>query len=456
VKRVLGDRGYLRLKKHLIESTGLDFYADRDEPLAKLIAERLAVVGLGNCSSYTEFLAQGETGRAEMDVLIAQLTIGETYFFRDEEQFAAIHDVILPDILARKRGSKQLLIWSAGCATGAEPYSLAILLERELGEGISGWQINIHATDLNRGFLRQAAAGNFRAGALRSTSDAVKRECFVPEGLTWSIQSRYKKWISFHQMNLMDNEFSTSFPAGAQFDLILCRNVMIYFSREVNGRLIGQFHQALGAGGWLVVGAAESNMDNLKIFRGVNAAGTRLFQKTPLLSGLLEIAPEAAPDGDPEPQSRSAPAASAPSRVSPAGAPPVAPADLDGLRELADHGDWQRAAEYGKELLTRNGLNAEVHFYHALIFEQLGIAAEPELSLRHAIYLDRKFALAHYHLGLTLKRGGQTAAAERSFGNVLKVLAGMPDLATVTAGAGVTVTGLKELARMHLGISSAA
>jgi len=74
--------------------------------------------------------------------------------------------------------------------------------------------------------------------------------------------------------------------------------------------------------------------------------------------------------------------------------------------------------------------------------------------LRHAIYLDRKFALAHYHLGLALKRGGQTAAAERSFGNVVKVLAGLPDLAIVTAGPGVTVTGLKELAKMHLGISS--
>jgi chemotaxis protein methyltransferase CheR len=450
VNRLLQDPGYYQLKDHLIESTGLSFYTDRDEPLTKLVAERISVLGLRNCASYAEFLAYGETGCAEMDVLIAQLTIGETYFFRDEEQFAAIRDVIVPDILARKRCSKQLLIWSAGCATGAEPYSLAILLARELGDRISGWQINIHATDLNRGFLLQAAEGKFRAGALRSTSDEVKRECFVKEGLTWTIHPRYKQWISFHQMNLMDGEFSTSFPAGIEFDLILCRNVMIYFSREANRRLIGQFHRTLGAEGWLVVGAVESNMDNLKIFRSVSAAGARLFQKTPLVGGPVEAAPEA----DPDPGSNSAPAAPAPSGDSPDDSPQVVLADLDGLRRLADHGDWQGAAEYGKQLLSQNGLNAEVHFYHALIFEKLGIADEPEISLRHAIYLDRKFALAHYHLGLALSRGGQTAVAARCFGNVLKVLAGLPDLALVTAGPGVTVTELKELAKMHLGSRS--
>ena len=465
MNRVLQDPGYNRLKDHLIESTGLSFYTDRDEPLSKLVAERLAVLGLRNCSSYAEFLAYGETGCAEMEVLIAQLTIGETYFFRDEEQFAAIRDVILPDILARKRRSRQLLIWSAGCATGAEPYSLAILLARALGDRIRGWQINIHATDLNRGFLIQAAEGKFRPGALRSTSDAVKRECFVKDGLVWAIHPRYKQWISFHQMNLMDSDFSTSFPAGSHFDLILCRNVMIYFSREMNNRLIGQFHQALGDGGWLVPGAAESNMDNLKIFRGVNAAGTRLYQKMPLLSGPLSSGPlpggplpggplDEAQEAAPEPGSKSSLGAPAPSGESPADPLLVVPADLDGLRQLADHGDWQGAAEYGKQLLSQHGLNAEVHFYHALIFEKLGIVDEPEISLRHAIYLDRKFALAHYHLGLALKRGGQPAAAARCFGNVLKVLAGLPDVAMVTAGPGVTVTGLKELAKMHLGIPS--
>ncbi len=114
---------------------------------------------------------------------------------------------------------------------------------------------------------------------------------------------------------------------------------------------------------------------------------------------------------------------------------------MEGLRQLADRGDWQGAAEYGQRLLTQDRLNPEIHFYQALIFENLGIADEAERSLRQAIYLDRNFALAHYHLGLALKRDRQMRAAARSFGNVLKVLAGMPDDAIVTAGPGVTATG---------------
>ncbi len=451
------DAAYTPLKDHLIAETGLAFYRDRDILLADLIHERLSVLRLNDCAAYTKFLSDGEGGRAEMNVLMEQLTIGETYFFRDEDQFAAIRDVVLPDILERKRFSRQLRIWCAGCANGAEPYSLAILLKRELSDRIAGWQVAIHATDLNRSSLAQAAAGRFRAGALRSTSDEVKRECFSKDGLVWNIHPRYKEWISFRQMNLVESEFNNSFQAGTDFDLVLCRNVMIYFSRPVNNRLIDHFHQSLGEGGWLVVGATEVNMDNLKLFRSVNAEGTRLFQKLALPPWPRE-SQRAPAHGQPVAfEAPDAPGPLAAPFSKPA--PPALPANpattgVEVLRELADRGEWQKAAEYGERLLEEGGLNAEIHFYHALISEKLGIAGEPERSLRHALYLDRNFALAHYHLGVALKRSGHAGTAARSFGNVLKVLAALPDLALVTAGPGVTVAGLKELAKMHLATGS--
>lgn len=114
---VFQDAAYSPLKDQLIAETGLAFYRNRDALLAELIGERLSVLGLCDCSGYAEFLSDGQGGRAEMDVLMEQLTIGETYFFRDEDQFAAIRDVIFPDILERKRFSRQLRIWCAGCAT---------------------------------------------------------------------------------------------------------------------------------------------------------------------------------------------------------------------------------------------------------------------------------------------------------------------------------------------------
>jgi chemotaxis protein methyltransferase CheR len=435
------DPCYTRLKEHLIAITGLAFYSDRDERLTELIASRLSALGMHDCSSYTNLLADQEQGRAEMDVLISRLTIGETYFFRDEAQFDAIRSVILPDILERNKCSKQLRIWSAGCATGAEPYSLAILLARDFADRIAGWQVGIDATDLNRGYLAQAAAGKFRAWAIRSTSDEVKRECFSKEGLIWTIHPRYKQWISFHHMNLVEHEFPTPWPDGTLFDLILCRNVMIYFTPEVNRRLIGQLHNSLADDGWLVVGAAEHGLDSYQAFRTSDVAMARIYQRlppplVPLAEGpeLPEVTPlEVAAEPVAEP----------------------ARADLEGLRQLADRGDWQGAAEYGQTLLSRDGLNPQIHFYQALIFENLGRAAEAQRWLRQAIYLDRHFALAHYELGLALERDRQTPAAARSFGNVLKVLATTPDDAMVTAGSGVTATGLKELARLHLRKSSA-
>jgi chemotaxis protein methyltransferase CheR len=439
---VAQDPAYSRLKNHLIAQTGLAFYADRDKQLSELIGGRLSDLGLRNCTSYGKFLADGQKGAAETEILIAQLTIGETYFFRDPEAFAAIRNVILPDIMERKQASRQLSIWSAGCATGAEPYSLAILLMDELAGRLDGWQIAIHATDLNRGYLTRAAEGKFRASALRSLSDEMKSACFSKEGQVWSIHPRYKQWISFQQMNLVQR------AAGTSFDLILCRNVMIYFAPEVNRRLVGRLHQSLDDGGWLVVGAAEHNLENYQAFRTVDGPGTKLYQKKALVGQALVPAASRLPGFGP------VPGVSTPERS--VGMSACATPDVEGLRQLVDRGHWREAAEVGQNMLTRDRLNPEIHFYRAMVFENLGSIEQAEQSLRHAIYLDRKFALAHYHLGLALKRDGQVHASARSFGNVLKVLAAMPAEAMVTAGPGVTATGLRELAKMHLQESSGA
>ena len=437
------DPAYHRLKDYLIKSTGLAFYEDRDEQLTELIGGRLTDLGLSNCCSYEKLLFAGAKGSAEMERLIAQLTIGETYFFRDEEQFTAIREIVLPDILERNRPSKVLRIWSAGCATGAEPYSLAILLAREMASQIVDWKISICATDLNRSYLAQASEGKFRAWALRGVSDEVKRDCFSNVGRHWVIHPRHKQWIQFQHMNLAGNPFSTPFAEDTHFDLILCRNVMIYFTPEGRRRLIGGLHDSLEDHGWLVVGASEHHSEGYKAFRSANVSGATLYQKVPLPRGPIEKAVEpgplritAAPGPPVEPLIKSAPAPD--------------PPDMKSLRQLADRGDWKIAAEYGQRLLDQDRLNPAIHFYQALIFENLGMTAESERSLRQALYLDRNFALAHYHLGLALKRDRRTRGSARSFGNVLRVLGGVPDDAVIEAGPGVTVTALKELAKMHL------
>ena len=446
------DPAYSPLKDRLIELTGLAFYGDRDEPLAKLIGRRLSDLRLPDCSSYARFLADGAQGSAEMDLLVSQLTIGETYFFRHAAQFAAIRDTILPDILARKQSSKQLRIWSAGCATGAEPYSLAILMADEFADKIAGWQVVIYATDLNPSYLAQATEGKFRDWALRSTPDEMKRACFSNVGSTWTIHPRYKQWVSFQQMNLVEGEFSMPFDMRTDLDLILCRNVMIYFAPEECRRLVGKLYKSLGDEGWLVVGASEHNSDYYGSFRTVNVAGAKVYQKMEAPRARMALAPILL-------RPAAAPAPTLPRPVAapkPPGRPSIklpaepARAGMEHLRQLADRGQWKSALSYGQGLLVHDALNPSIHFYQALILDKLGCLDQSERSLRQAIYLDRGFALAHYHLGLALRRDRQMLAAYRSFGNVLRVLSGVADQSMVPDGPGITAKGLKELAKMHL------
>jgi chemotaxis protein methyltransferase CheR len=304
---------------------------------------------------------------------------------------------------------------------------------------IAGWKVSIYASDLNRSFLAQAAAGKYRAWALRATPEKIKRECFSNQDLVWTLHPRYREWVSFHHVNLAREQNAMPWPAGTHIDLILCRNVMIYFAPEGTRRLIGQLHEFLEEGGWLVVGGAESNIEKFRAFRTVKAGGARLFQKVATPSR-LEFTPDC-----PRVARVTAPGP-------PAEAATIlrAQADAEGLRKLADRGDWQGAAQYGKRLLERDRLNPTAHFYQALIFENLGILSEAARFLRQAIYLDRNFALAHYHMGLALEGDRHARAASRSFENVLRVLGDVPSDAAVRAGPGITVAALRELSRTRL------
>jgi chemotaxis protein methyltransferase CheR len=245
-------------------------------------------------------------------------------------------------------------------------------------------------------------------------------------------------------MNLIDGEFGTLTGESEYFDLILCRNVMIYFSPATNRRIVGQFHQSLDDCGWLVVGAAEHNLENYKAFTIVTGAGATLYQKAAPKCVPLQPALEL--------KKRHyeivVPKARAPLIVKLPAEPDMS--DMDALVQLADCGDWQAAAEQCQHMLTLDRLNAEIHFYQALIFENLAQGDEAESSLRQALYLDRNFALAHYHLGLALKRDGKMPASRRSFGNVLSALTGVPDDAELRAGRGITAVRLNELAGMQL------
>jgi chemotaxis protein methyltransferase CheR len=450
------DPGWTRLKEYLIARTGLDYYADKDVDLARRIHGRLAEIGASDCAAFLRFLREDSRGPVEMDALIGRIAIGETYFFRHREHFDAIRDVVLPDIEGRNGSGRHLRVWCAGCADGAEPYSLAILLRHELA---GDWQTAVLATDIGRQYLASKSEGKFEAWSLRATPESIREACFERQGRQWILRPEYREGISFERHNLASDSFPPAAHGGA-FDLIVCRNVMIYFAPELMRRVILQFHDCLAPGGWLLVGPSEPNMTDFAAFRTVNAPGVTLYQKpvaalvqpvAAAVSFIPAIAPLAdAPARLPLESSTSSTPASTPASTR------ASTPSLDELRALANEGDWDNALRCGRRLAQSEKFNPLVHFHFGLALEQAGQPAAAELSLRKAIYLDRGWAPAHFHLGVLLRTRGDLLRAERSFNNALAALAAEPPTRVILVdrdgpgAGGVTAAELSSLARIEV------
>jgi chemotaxis protein methyltransferase CheR len=444
---LLSDPLYPRLKDHVVGSTGLTYYADRDEDLVRRIGVRFLSLGISDCASYLGVLRDPVRGPAELDALAVEITIGETYFFRHREHYDALRDIVLPHLIERNREHRGLRIWCAGCADGPEPYSLAILLKREMEFQLAGWEVTILGTDINRRSLARAREGSFEEWALRSTPEDLKRACFSKEGRLWKIAPEYKERVSFQYHNLVEHQFPSRLNNLAFFDLIVCRNVMIYFGADLMRRMIRQFHECLVPGAWLLVGPTEPNMTDFTSFQTVNAPGVTLYQKPDQSAANSEayVPTFAALPAPPPPSVMVLPVTGRQAAKS------IEPTLAD-VRQHADAGAWESAARCCVQLLERDNLNSAVHFHHALVLEQMRKHAEAERSLRRAIYLDRRSVLPHYYLGLFLQSRGKLRQAARSFENALELLGKQRDDGVFEDAGGITVAEIKKLAAMHLDI----
>ena len=449
------DVGFARLKQHIIVATGLAYYADKEDELALHVARRLTALPLPSCEAYLALLREPLTGERELDLLCATLTIGETFFFRHRELFQALRETVFPALIAKNQAQRRLRIWSAGCAIGAECYSLAILLWREFGRQLEDWDVTILGTDINRDFLSHAQRGEFSEWAFRSAPDDLKLFCFNRAGQNWAIKEEFRRGVAFQYHNLVQHPFPSLVNNLSAFDLILCRNVMIYFQADVVARLVPQFHDCLVEDGWFVVGHAEPNIETFRDFRTVNAPGVVLYQRSSVANDtsawplLHDLPPANYPVWTLSPHApreeiiarRVLPTAN---EIAP---PNVALADV---RKLLDQGRWAAAQALCQRLADAERLSSALHLYRALLAEQSGQHAAAEQSLRRAIYLDRNFVLAHYYLGLSLQRGRDYNAAQRCLRNVLALLAPRDEMEVLADADGLTVGELRRLSQMHV------
>jgi chemotaxis protein methyltransferase CheR len=297
----LGHGDYLRFRDLVLERSGLHFPEKKrvdleiglDKAWQTIPAPAVKQMRLLDLETYYRFLKEGVTAlaRAEMERLINLLTIGETHFFRDSAQFEALATRILPQLIACKRaaaaatgmnppGIPQLRLWSAGCATGEEAYSLAILLH-ELIPDLKDWRILILATDINQDSLSRAQQATYSNWSFRETRAKTSRALyFTPQGKFYHLHDHIRQMVTFAPLNLIEDNFPALANDTTSMDLIICRNVTIYFTGETTNRLIHKFYEALVEGGWLVVGPAELSLATYRAFQARPFPHTVLYQKS--------------------------------------------------------------------------------------------------------------------------------------------------------------------------------
>ncbi len=465
------DAGFPQLKSRIIERTGHFYYHDKDELLWERVRKRLRATGLPDSTRYLNLLDDPISGPSEWSKLEAEITIGETFFFRYAEQFAALRETILPEIIERKGSTRRLRIWSAGCSTGAESYSLAILVNEILGERLGTWRVSIVGTDINESFLKAARQAKFGKWALRSMPDQERNRYFLDAGKEqWQVRPEFRSLVRFERHNLLSLLDGTSPLELTDFDLILCRNVLIYFHPDTVTQIVGALRDRLAEEGWMLLGHAEPNPVFSAMMRTLNLPGTVAYRQ-----GEGEARSPVQPPSPPKPALQEwkpllpgpkpeAPAQrrTAPRPVPPAPKPPaasVSPAPdllLDEIRQRANTGDFSAAVELCRKALGGDPLNAALHFYQGLLLRELKRLGEAEKSFLKSIYLDKSFAMAHYHLGLLLLAEGRSGPGRRALTNAAQIAATLPDDRLLEEADGITAQDLRRLVRVHLGAATKA
>ncbi|MCD4733584.1 hypothetical protein K8R78_05040 [bacterium] len=268
------DAELLRLRDYLEQQTGMSYERGRLFQLAGRVNRQLKVAGFAGVREYLSFLQRGTVGAREFKELIDVLSVRETSFFRNQPQFDALHDFILPAILSNKEFArvKTVRLWSAGCSTGQEAYSLAATVHQLLGDN-SDWDVKIYATDISGIALDRTTEGLYSEVEIKTFPRRLRDIYFHQEGKNFRIARKLRKLVVVGEHNLLHQ------PFFSQVDITFCRNVMIYFTVPTIRRVVDNFADTSTKNGYLFLGHSESLFGISDRFRLVDFAGLLVYKK---------------------------------------------------------------------------------------------------------------------------------------------------------------------------------
>ena len=273
----LTEEEFRLLREFIHERYGLFFDEGQRSSLRSRLEGRLAGLGLRSFEDYYHYLRFGPQRAEELDRMISHLTNNETYFFRESPQLQVFSDPILKALKERKTrtGDRALRILSAGCSTGEEAHTLAMIVH-DSGQFFWNWDVQVFGLDVDAAAVEKARRAVYFHNSFRSVSPAVMERHFVRQGTGEQVKEGIRKLAHFRQGNLME---PASYEGMAPLDAVFCRNVLIYFSDASTLKIVRLFHEALAPGGYLFLGHAESLSRITDLFTPIRFQGAIVYQK---------------------------------------------------------------------------------------------------------------------------------------------------------------------------------
>jgi len=398
----------------------------------------------------------------EMEFLIGGITVGESYFFRDQFQMDFLRHTWLPGVIRekRQRNDKSLRIWSAGCADGQELYSLAMLLAEDLPD-LADWNVHLLGTDINTNALSRALGGRYTGWSLRATRDELQRKYFTRRGSEYIIRPELRAVTKFAYLNLGNDSFPSILTETVALDLILCRNVFIYFDQNAIAAVMHKFADCLAPDGILMLGASDNvartpdslafiHKNDVFYYRRSDtkaSAASPLPARRPLSALMMPVAPAALPPVSTE---TACPASSRAIQAVQTAAIEQARETIFNLirterwrdvvgaadnalqqhgerpdllqckaKALANLGELAAALALCERCLRLDATDKHTYLIQALVLTELNEPGAAQAALRKALFLDSGMVEAHFHLGLLFLRGGQRKKGIKSLRNAL-------------------------------------
>ncbi len=424
------------------ERMGLYFPEERFQDLERGIFSAAKEFGHKDACSYLDWLRSTPLSHTHVERLASYLTVGETYFYRDKESFDALAEHILPGLVQSRRGKEQRLrFWSAGCATGEEAYSIAIMLDSIVPD-LKDWSITILATDINPHFLERAAEGVYREWSFRSVPLWVKERYFTKTKNGFQVLPRIGRMVAFSYHNLVDDPYPALINNTSAMDIIFCRNVLMYFSRERAKEVVRRLNLCLMDDGWLVISPVEHSHAMSSLFKAVKFPGATLYKKAKpddvkaLSAGtviethvlkrdnavsqiLHDIPPAPAKEEIRRPGETEQPHNNLPLLPQEDNAAASMPLQA---RAAADQGRLSDALQLCEKAISADKLDPSLHYLYATVLQESGRADEAAAAFKRAIYIDQDFVIAHFALGHLMHRHGRHKEAMRHFDNACSIL----------------------------------